>query len=150
MLKYVNIFLGGVCLAVTILNSSAISKVTNYGNFHNVKVINNYDGDTLTVNIPNVPPLFGDNMRVRLLGIDTPEMKGKCEKEHMLAMAAKELIHNITRDNPSVSLLNTQRDKYFRVLADVQTSVGDLATILLENGLAVPYDGGTKEKNWCE
>ena len=151
MLNITNIFLGIICLILTLCSYTPVaSKENNYGNFYNVKVISNYDGDTLTVNIPDVPPLFGSNVKVRVLGIDTPELKSNCEKEHILAVSAKELVYTITRDYPYVTLLNTQRDKYFRILANVQTSKGDLATILLENGLAVRYDGGTKEKNWCE
>lgn len=151
MLKPFNISIGLLCLLLTLFSyTSSVSREVNYGSFNNVTVVSNYDGDTLTVDIPDVPAIFGDNMKVRILGIDTPEIKSKCEKEHMLAVAAKELIYTITRDNPSVTLLNIKRDKYFRILADVQTTKGDLATILLDSGLAVKYDGGTKEKNWCE
>lgn len=147
MLNINNIFLGTLCLILTLFSyTPVISREDNYGNFYNVKVISNYDGDTLTVDIPDVPELFGDNIKVRVLGIDTPEMKSSCEKEHMLAVSAKELVYTITRDYPYITLLNTKRDKYFRILADVQTTKGDLATILLESGLAVRYDGGTKEK----
>jgi endonuclease YncB( thermonuclease family) len=128
----------------------AFASNNNYGNFYNVKVINNYDGDTLTVDIPDIPPLFGDNISVRVLGIDTPEIRGKCEKERTLAKEAKEVVADIIKDTPYVALLNTDRDKYFRILADVKTARGDLATILLDKGLAVQYNGGTKEKDWCK
>lgn len=151
MLKSINIFLFSICLVFTVFYyTSAISKEKNYGNFYNVKVIRNYDGDSLTVDIADTHPLFGSKISVRVLGIDTPEIRGKCDKERVLAIAAKEAVHNIVRANPYVTLLNTKRDKYFRILADVQTVEGDLATILLGSGLAVTYDGGTKEKNWCE
>ena len=122
----------------------------NYGTFTNVTVLSNYDGDTLTVNIPGVPDIFGEAMHVRVAGIDTPEMRGKCDKERQMAEAAKEEVYIIVRDYPQVTLHNMKRGKYFRVVADVETSKGDLATILLDKGLAVPYNGGTKEKNWCE
>ena len=121
-----------------------------YENFDNVKVISNYDGDTLTVDIEKLPTIFGSKISVRVFGIDTPEMHGKCEKEKALAMEAKEIVRSIINRNPYVSLLNTRRDKYFRILADVETIDGDLAKILLDKGLAVQYNGGTKEKNWCE
>lgn len=130
--------------------TSVFAAEKNYGTFTNVTVLSNYDGDTLTVNIPGVPDIFGEAMHVRVAGIDTPEMRGKCDKERQMAEAAKEEVYIIVRDYPQVTLHNMKRGKYFRVVADVETSKGDLATILLDKGLAVPYNGGTKEKNWCE
>jgi len=132
------------------LSHPAFASNNNYGNFYNIIVIDNYDGDTLTVDIPGVPALFGDSVKVRVIGIDTPEMKSKCDKERVLALEAKELVYNIIRESPYVDLLNVDRDKYFRILADVKTVKGDLATILLDKGLAVKYNGGTKEKDWCK
>ena len=49
-----------------------------------------YDGDTCTFTIPDVHPLFGDKINVRIAGIDTPEIKGKCQKETALAMQTLE------------------------------------------------------------
>jgi len=130
--------------------TSCIAADKNYGTFTGVTVLSNYDGDTLTVNIPGVPDIIGDAMSIRVAGIDTPEMRGKCDKEKMLAEAAKEEVHIIVRDYPVVTLNNMRRDKYFRILADVETIKGDLATILLDKGLAIRYNGGTKEQEWCE
>jgi endonuclease YncB( thermonuclease family) len=44
-----------------------------------------------------------------------------------------------------------QRDKYFRVLAEVWADNISIAEILIKNGLAYPYDGETKSNqiNWC-
>lgn len=39
-----------------------------------------YDGDTCMMSLPGIHPLFGDHIPVRLAGIDTPEMKGQCER----------------------------------------------------------------------
>ena len=46
-----------------------------YGNFNNVKYVRNYDGDTVKVNIPEIPRLFGEEISVRIRGIDTPEIR---------------------------------------------------------------------------
>jgi hypothetical protein len=60
-----------------------------------VKFIKNYDGDTITFNIPNVHPLLGEKITVRVSGVDTPEIKTKndCELE-----SGKRLIERISKD----------------------------------------------------
>lgn len=54
-----------------------------HAQFSCVKYLKNYDGDTTTFEIPNVHPLIGQNISVRVRGIDTPEIrtKDKCEKD---------------------------------------------------------------------
>lgn len=118
--------------------------------FKCVKYLKNYDGDTLTVNIPGVHPLFGDHVSVRVKSIDTPEIKGKlpCEKEK--ARIAQKLIENLLKNARTIELANVERDKYFRVLADVIVDQKNLSEVLIKNQLAYKYEGGTKEKtNWC-
>lgn len=119
--------------------------------FRCVKYIKNYDGDTVTVRIPNVHPLLGENITVRVFGIDTPEKTGKkpCEKDR--ARDAQRLVENLMRRGKSVELRNVDRDKYFRILAEVWVDGRSLADALLKNGLAYPYDGGRKPASidWC-
>ena len=57
--------------------------------FNCVKFVKNYDGDTITVDIPNVHSFFGNNISVRVRGIDTPEVRGKSPCEKDWAQAAK-------------------------------------------------------------
>ena len=119
--------------------------------FRCVKVLKNYDGDTITVNIPNVPPLIGKNISVRVLGIDTPEVKTKnqCEKE--AGRIAKNLVSATLKNAKTVELHNVRRDKYFRILADVKVDGRSLKDILIKNNLAYEYDGGTKKHlDWCK
>lgn len=119
--------------------------------FRCVKVLKNYDGDTLTVNIPDVPPLLGKKISVRVFGIDTPEVKTKnrCEKE--AGRIARNLVAATLKNAKNVELHNVQRDKYFRILADVIVDGRSLKDILLKNNLAYAYDGGTKQHpDWCK
>lgn len=120
---------------------------SNYGNVK-AQYIRNYDGDTITVNIPDCPDIIGKNITVRIKGIDTPEIKGKSEKEKQLARTAKRMVNSLLKNTKSIELKNIQRDKYFRILADVYYDGKNLSEILIKNKLAVPYDGGTKTKNW--
>ncbi|MBV5347173.1 thermonuclease family protein [bacterium] len=140
---------GLLLLSMLLLCTTVNAKEKTYGNFTSIAFVDNYDGDTITVNINGIPALFGKNISVRVYGIDTPEMDGECEKEVELAHDAKKYVHELLL-NSYVDLLNVRRDKYFRILADVQTSEGSLAKLLLDNGYAIKYDGGTKTKNWCE
>ena len=49
-----------------------------------------YDGDTFRANIQSFPSIVGDNIGIRVSGIDTPEIRGKCPKEKELAQKAKQ------------------------------------------------------------
>ena len=109
--------------------------------------IKNHDGDTLTVSIPDWPSIIGDNITVRVLGVDTPEILGKCANEKLKAGIAKEYTANFVKDK-KVTLKNIQRDKYFRILADVYVGEHSLSSELLKQGLARPYFGDTKS-SWC-
>ena len=56
------------------------------------KVISVYDGDTFRVNIDSLPPIVGKNIAIRLEGVDTPEIKGKCQYEKDLALEARDFV----------------------------------------------------------
>ena len=115
-----------------------------------VKYIENYDGDSITFDIPDAPPIMGKDMVISLRGIDTPELKrSKCEQEEEIAMLAKNRVHSLLKDAKVVNLHRTGRGKYFRILADIEFDGRDLATILLKEELAVPYFGGTRDHDWC-
>ncbi|MDI3467922.1 MAG: hypothetical protein OJF50_006743 [Nitrospira sp.] len=108
-----------------------------------------YDGDTCMMSLPGIHPLFGDHIPVRLAGIDTPEMKGRCDREAQLARQARDLVRSLLGRAGEIRLRKASRDKYFRVDARVIADGADLSEILINQGLAVPYDGGTKTKDWC-
>ena len=50
-----------------------------------------------------------------------------------------------------IELRNVDRDKYFRILANVYVDDKSLSEVLIKNKLALPYDGGRKpaNTNWC-
>ena len=83
-----------------------------------------------------------------MLGIDTPELRGKCKAEKELARKAKQYTVTGLREAKKIELRDIQRGKYFRLLASVFVDGVSLGDLLIREGLAVPYDGGTK-KSWC-
>jgi endonuclease YncB( thermonuclease family) len=144
-------------LVLLILGYAAFSRAQGGGcthspqEFHCVQYVRNYDADTLTVRIPGVHPLLGHDISVRVLGIDSPEIKGRapCEKE--TARNGQRLVENLLKNAHSIELKKIQRDKYFRILAEVWVDGKELGALLLKNRLAVEYSGGTKRSlNWCE
>ncbi len=123
----------------------------SFGDYEGAVYIRNYDGDTVTFDLPGLHPIISDKISVRVNGIDTPEIKGKCEKEKYNAQQAKEMVEDILRDAEQITLKNLERGKYFRVVADVIVDGENLGDMLIEAGVAVRYGGGKKVTNsWCE
>ena len=53
------------------------------------------------------------------------------------------------RTAQSIPLKNVERGKYFRIVARVEADGQDVSDLLIQEGLAVAYDGGAEGKNWC-
>ncbi len=122
-----------------------------YKSFENVRFVRNYDGDSITFDIPETPAIVGKNIVVRLRGIDTPELKKKtCPEETAIAQQAQKMVHTLLKGAKVINLHRIERGKYFRILADVEFDGQDLATVLINNKLAVEYAGGRKEYDWCK
>jgi micrococcal nuclease len=122
----------------------------SFGDYNNAVYIRNYDGDTITFNLPSLHPIIGEKISIRVNGIDTPEIRGQCEKEKYDAKQAKKMVEDILKDAEQITLENMERGKYFRIAADVMVDEENLADLLINAGMAVKYDGGKKNKNWCE
>lgn len=119
-------------------------------NFRCVKYLRNYDADTITFNIPLIHPLLGKKISVRLRGIDTPEIRGKCSNEKKRALEAKQEVQGLLTRAKRIDLQNIERGKYFRIVADVIIDGNSLTQYLLKKKLGYPYMGGKKQKNyWC-
>lgn len=113
-----------------------------------------YDGDTFYINLPDLPDVFGKRLGVRIVGIDTPEMRSKCKtrvqkaNEKKLALDAKDSLTSKLQNAKVIELTDLQRDKYFRLLAEVKVDGNNVSEALIAEGYAVAYDGGTKA-GWC-
>lgn len=129
-------------------NKSPNNQVETPKALSNVNVISVYDGDTFKVNIPCEMEVFCEAVSVRVRGVDTPEIKGKTEREKELAQKAKKFTQAFLKKTP-ISLTNCGRDKYFRLLCNVQNSTGkDLAQELIKADLGYAYQGGTKSTKY--
>lgn len=151
IIKSVFICLGACAAAVllalvmnSLLGPSAWGAELTYGDRVGAKYLSCYDGDTCAFDLPGADPLIGKHITVRVRGIDTPELHGKCQAEKDAAKKARAITIGLLKKAKKITLKNTGRDKYFRILADIDADGKDVASALMAAGLAVKYDGGTK------
>ena len=133
------------------------------------RVVDIYDGDTCTV-IFKFRKIY-TKFKIRLNGIDTPEMTSKDENQKKKAILAKNrLLTLITKNdshffenkskkeirdllNSKVYLINLtiyKTDKYGRLLGDlynypIKNNDISFSQILINENLGYRYDGGTKD-----
>mgnify|MGYP002521187713 FL=1 len=123
----------------------AISVAKEYTDtIENFKIIKVRDGDTFVITIEDTPDVFGEEIAVRIRGIDTPELNDKREEIKAIAIKAKEELEKLLTSGKKIVLYNLGRDKYFRLLASVKVGDIDVAEYLIKKGLAKEYDGGAK------
>lgn len=106
-----------------------------------------YDGDTIKTQLRPFEKLSPLSIRVR--GIDTPELRGKCESEKVKAREAKAFMNTLLQGQ-IVTVVPYSWDKYGgRFVADVYDSKHvKIADIMIQSGHARPYSGGAKS-SWC-
>lgn len=105
------------------------------------------DGDTVEA---RVAIWLGQEIitKVRLRGIDAPEISGACGPEREAAIAARDRLQALLAGR-AVMLGDVGGDKYFgRVVADLLVDGASSGGILLAEGLARPYGGGRRDA-WC-
>lgn len=145
----------GVCLtslfgmAIMLHTVPASAADAVFGDVIVSEVTSIYDADNFTVNIKSWPDIVGHHIPVRIKGIDAPEMSGQCAVEKFKARDAKQFAVAKLRDAKVIELRNIQRDKYFRLLADVYVDENNLAAALLKEGLVREYSGD-KKNTWCD
>lgn len=107
------------------------------------------DGDTLVVNLPCQVAIVCTAIPVRLRGLDTPELRGKCPEERQAALKATEILKLLVLDARTVRLERLGRDKFFRIDADVIADGVNVGEILVKRKLARPYTGEGPRGSWC-
>ena len=126
-------------------------------NEYDVKVIKVVDGDTVDVDIDLGFGVTLKDERVRIMGIDTPESRTRDKVEDLFGEAAKARLKELMEDGGK--LITTEdrkgedmKGKFGRVLGDFkveryENGPAELVTdILIEEGHAVAYFGGSKEE----
>ncbi len=121
-------------------------------NEYDVTVIKVVDGDTVDVDIDLGFGVTLKDERVRIMGIDTPESRTSDKVEDLFGEAAKARLKELMKDGGK--LITTEdrkgedmKGKFGRILGDFRVADGRKVTeILIEEGHAVAYFGGSKEE----
>jgi endonuclease YncB( thermonuclease family) len=116
---------------------------------YSVDVLRVVDGDTFEARVNLWPGLY-TTTKVRLRGIDAPEMSARCADERTQAEIARHALRSIL-DQGEVGIARVTFDKYSgRVLADALThATPDVSEAMLATGRVRPYSGGRRE-SWCD
>ena len=127
-------------------------------NFRVVKINRVVDGDTIDVTIDLGFDLFKKE-RVRVAGVDTPEKRTRDLEEKELGIEAtnwlKEKLDGAISGDDDL-IIRTElvggMGKYGRLLGWLYIGDSELSLneIMIEEGYAWAYDGGTKQKNFEE
>ena len=112
------------------------------------EVVRIIDGDTFQARVQVWPGLSVDT-KVRLRGIDAPELHARCADEYAKAQAARASLETMLAAG-GVTISRVGIDKYGgRVDAAVATrDTADVSAALLNGGWARSYDGG-RRGSWC-
>ncbi|NOJ39426.1 nuclease [Bradyrhizobium sp. WSM 1791] len=115
---------------------------------YGVDVIRIIDGDTFEARV-HLSPGLDPTTRIRLRGIDAPELKAACPEELQMAEAATEALRGLLGQG-DVAIYNIGPDKYGgRVVADAATKrTSNLSLAMLAAGHARSYGGGHRS-GWC-
>ena len=98
-------------------------------------------GDTLTADVDLGFKMWAKKIKLRLIGIDTPEIRTKDPQEKALAIKARDRVRELCLGR-EVIITTRKKGKYGRWLASVYIEDGDLdiARFLIQEGLATSYD----------
>lgn len=112
------------------------------------KVVRVLDGDSIKI---RAQIWLGQEIEttVRIDGLDTAELRGKCPRERDLAYAAKNRLAELINGD-SITLYNIRSDKYGgRVIAQIRgQGDADFAQVLIGEKLGRAYAGGRRQ-SWC-
>lgn len=111
------------------------------------KCVHVYDGDTVHVilKLPNSDTCY--KWIIRLMGIDTPEIKSKNAIEKQKAKESQAFLAKLIL-NKIIYIECLEFDKYGRLLGNLYLDMNEpksLNQLMVDNGFAKAYDGGHKE-----
>ena len=109
------------------------------------KCVHAYDGDTIHVVFKMPHSNEYNKWVIRMMGIDTPEIKSKNTNEKQLAVKARDFLRELMLDK-IIIIECLDFDKYGRLLGNLFIEGSDISisNMMIEKGYAKAYDGGTK------
>ena len=114
------------------------------------KIVYIYDGDTFHCVFKIFDVFYRWNCRI--MGVDTPEIRTKNEKEKEMGYKVRDILREMFQDK-IVNIKCSEFDKYGRLLIDIYlpndipkpNNVTMLSEWLIQNKYAYAYYGGTKQ-----
>lgn len=101
-----------------------------------IKVLSVHDGDTLTA----VGITDNTRYKVRLMGVDTPEVDFRKETQGEVALAARDFLRSLIPTDGVITLSeDSQVDKHGRILGRLLNGKIDINSEMLKNGWGVIY-----------
>ena len=134
-----------VSVASTLKWRKAMSEPFTYRIARNT--IRVYDGDTFKCSIDLGFSIILENQSVRLSGINCPEIRTKDKREKALGYEAKEKLIEILDEATEITLQSLGKGKFGRVISICYADGQNVNDMMVESGLARPYDGG-KRSSW--
>lgn len=131
----------GVAMAILALTALIVARVDDGGGEALTGAARAADGDTLTL----------DGQRIRLLGMDTPELAQVCKRDGAdwrCGVAARSRLAELLRAGPIICRMQGT-DRYDRRLARCENAAGDLGARMVREGLAVAYGGYEDEEQFA-
>ncbi len=131
----------GTAVAILAFTALIVARIGDAGGETIAGAARAADGDTLTL----------DGHRIRLAGMDTPEMMQVCKRDGAdwrCGVAARSRLAELLRAGP-VTCRTQGTDKYDRWLARCETGAGDLGARMVREGLAVAYGDYEDEERFA-
>ena len=123
------------------------------------RILRVIDGDTLSAEVRQVITLFdgaraviGVERRIRLAGVNAPELHASAACERVAAVQAREFVGALVRGREERCVLRlgqAQHDKYGRLLGAVSIDGTDIAGALIASGQGREYAGGKRGAWLC-
>lgn len=132
----------GMAIAILALITLVVARVSGESGETITGAARAADGDTLTL----------DGHRIRLVGMDTPELTQVCKRDGedwRCGVAARSRLAELLRAGP-ITCRVQGTDKYERWLARCDTPEGDLGGRMVREGLAVAYGGYEDEEQFAK
>jgi len=110
------------------------------------ELINVYDGDTITVSIDLGFYLHKKNVKIRLYGINTPEIRTKDKHEKTKGIAVRDwLRERLSKGKFSIKIVG--KGKYGRWLGILYINGKNIVAEMIKKGLGEEYYGGSRKKS---
>ena len=117
-------------------------------NLYEYKILRVIDGDTIEIEAKFLPSPLKPKLKLRIIGVDTPEKNSKKECEKILAERATLFTTKKIDEGKSKKIQVIKWDSFGRILGDVFIDGKSLKKLLLDGKLGRLWKRG-KKISWC-